>query len=120
MQPISDEVIFQQRDFLSALNLQINICGLDDKELYIPLGIDAAHWSRMRKGDAHFPLNKLNELCELCGNQVALAWWAHSRGYELHMLETEGERRFRIEREAREKAEAENKLLRDLLKGTSR
>ncbi len=116
-QPVSDEVIRACRSFLEAFNLQVNVSGLDEKEIYISLKIEASHWSRMRKGEVHFPLNKLNDLCEVCGNEVALSWWARSRGKGLHMLLTEAERLLIAERERAEKAEAENRLLRELVRG---
>lgn len=109
---ISVDVIARQRNFLSALTLCVQSSGLEDKEIYMQLGIDAGHWSRIMKGDAHFPVNRLNDLCEICGNEAPLIWWAHSRGYGLVMLKTEAERRIEElegqlakERERREWAE---------------
>ena len=116
-QPVAEEVIHACKTFLDALNLQVNVSGLDEKEIYIPLGILASHWSRMRKGEVHFPLNKLDELSDLCGNEITLTWWAWRRGKGLHMLLTEAERQLDFERAARAKVEAENKLLRDVLQG---
>jgi hypothetical protein len=116
-QPVAEEVIHACKTFLDALNLQINICGLDEKEIYVSLKIEASHWSRMRKGEVHFPPNKLDQLCDLCGNEVALAWWAWKRGKGLHMLETESERQLKLEREARAEAEKKVELLTGILKG---
>jgi hypothetical protein len=116
-QPVAPSVIHACKDLLAALNLQINISGLDDKELYLPLAIDAAHWSRIRKGDAHFPLNKLNDLCELTGNEIALQWWAHSRRQGLHMLETEAEHLLRLERDKTARLERDNEVLVNALHG---
>jgi len=117
VQPVADEVIGACKTFLDALNLQINISGLEDKELYIPLGIEASHWSRIRKGEFHFPLNKLDQCCDLCGNDVVLTWWAWKRGRGLHMLETEAQRLLRLEREENDRLGRENKLLRELVQG---
>lgn len=86
--------------FTAAIALTIQLSGLDEKEVYIPLGIDAGHWTRIMKGEAHFPVNKLNDLCDLCGNEAALIWWAWSRKKGLHILQTEAEReieRLRLE-----------------------
>lgn len=116
-QPVAPEVIHACKDFLAAFNLQINISGLDDKELYLPLGIDASHWSRMRKGDAHFPLNKLDELCDLTCNEVTLQWWANRRRQGLHMLETEAEHLLRLEREKTARLERDNEVLVNALHG---
>lgn len=113
------DVIMQRKDLLGAINLCIDISGLDDKELYISLGIDAGHWSNIRKGKCgtHFPTNKLIQLMGLCGNQIPLIWLARVSGYGLHMLETEAERRLRLESEARKRAEEERDLLKGILQG---
>jgi len=107
----------RRKDFLSAINLCIEVSGLEDKEIRIELGIDAAQWSRIRKGDAHFPPNKLQSLMTVCGNEIPLIWLAHAQGYELRQLETETQRLLRLEQEKRVKAEEENRLLRELIQG---
>lgn len=86
------ELVDRIKTFSSAIALTIQLSGLEEKEVYLPLGIDAGHWTRITKGDAHFPVNKLNDLCDLCGNEAALIWWAYSRGYGLVMLLSEAER----------------------------
>jgi hypothetical protein len=50
-------LIVAQKNFSAALSLAIQASGLDDKEVYLSLGIDAGHWSRIRKGEAHFPMH---------------------------------------------------------------
>lgn len=87
------ELVMQQKTLLGAVNLCITQSGLEDKEIYLALGIDAGHFSNIRKGVGHFPINKLNELCDLCGNEAPLIWWANSRGKGLVLLVTEAERR---------------------------
>lgn len=111
------DVIMQRKDLLGAINLCIDISGLDDKELHLSLGIDAGHWSNIRKGKGgtHFPTNKLVQLMGMCGNQIPLIWLARVSGYGLHMLETEAERQLRLEREANEQLQRENALLRSLI-----
>jgi len=111
------ETVMRRKDFLGAINLCIEASGLDDKEIYVELGIDPAQWSRIRKGDAHFPPNKLQSLMTVCGNEVPLIWLAHAQGYELRQLETETQKLLRTEHERRLKAEEENRLLRDLIQG---
>lgn len=115
--PVSDEVVFACRTFAAAIALAVNVSGLEEKELYLALGIDAGHWTRIMKGDAHFPVNKMNDFCDLVGNEIPLQWWANSRGKGLHMLESESERQLREERERNEALAKENKLLRDLVQG---
>ena len=110
-------LVTQRKTFLAAINLCIDLSGLEDKEIYLPLGIDAGHFSNLRKGRGHFPPDRINDLMDLCGNEVPLIWLAHSRGKGLVVLQSESER---IAAElAAQLAEAnrENALLRNLLQG---
>lgn len=114
---IPPEVIARQRNFLAALTLCVQSSGLEDKEIYLQLSIDAGRWSRIMKGEAHFPVNKLNDLCDICGNEAPLVWWANSRGYGLTLLKSEAERRAE-EAEARAaRAEEKARLLQEILQG---
>lgn len=97
--PVPLEVILAKRTFTQALTLAVQVSELEEKEIYIPLKIDAGHWTNIMKGKGHFPVDKLNDFCDLVGNEIALIWWAYSRGKGLHLLETEAERLLRVERE---------------------
>lgn len=89
---VPDALIARQQCLLSAIVLCVHASGLDDKEVYLSLGIDAGHWSRIMKGDAHFPVNKLGDLMDMCGNEAPLIWLAMSRGKGLVLLKSEAER----------------------------
>lgn len=115
--PVAEEVIFAQQSFTAAIKLAANVSGLDEKQIYRDLAIDAGHWTRILNGDAHFPVDKLCEFMDLVGNEIPLQWLAHRRGKGLVLLLSEAERQLEVEREGRLKAEAENKLLRDVLQG---
>jgi hypothetical protein len=88
---------------LGAIKLCISAGGFDaDKQVYVEIGIDAGHWTRVMHGEAHFPVNKLPALMELCGNDAPLLWLVNDRGYDLHSLrkkETETEKENRELRE---------------------
>ncbi|MEW7987870.1 MAG: hypothetical protein AB2799_18955 [Candidatus Thiodiazotropha sp.] len=104
MQPVDIEVIRKQPSLSAAIKLCISLSGFDsDKPVYMTLGIDAGHWTRISKGDAHFPQDKLEALMDLCGNEVPLIWLANKRGYELKQLQSEVEKE--LEKERREKEE---------------
>lgn len=87
------ELVIRQPTLSAAIALCVQASGLEDKEVYLSLGIDAGHWTRIMKGDAHFPVNKLGDLMDMCGNEAPLIWQSHSRGYTLVMLKSEAERR---------------------------
>lgn len=105
---IPAELIHNQATLSAAIALCIQASGLEEKEVYIPLEIDAGHWTRIMKGDAHFPVNKLNQLMDMCGNEAPLIWLAHSRGKGLVLLKSEAERR--AEQAEQRAQEAEKKL----------
>lgn len=86
-------LVVRQSSLAQAIALCVQVSGLEDKEVYLSLGIDAGHWTRIMKGDAHFPVNKLGDLMDLCGNEAPLVWLSNSRGYGLVLLKTEAERR---------------------------
>ena len=87
------ELVSRQETFIGAIALCTQLSGLDDKEIYMTLEIDAGHWSRIVKGDAHFPVNNIDALMNICGNEAPLLWLANRRGYGLQLLKSEAERR---------------------------
>lgn len=112
---VDKALIHRQKSMTAAIALCVQAAGLAEKEVYLPLGIDASHWTRISKGDAHFPLELLGPLMDLCGNEAPLEWLAHSRGYELRPLESELERQVRMEQERNADMARELEILRGLL-----
>lgn len=115
------QLLDRQKNLAAAVALCIQLSGLDDKEIYLTLGIDAGHWSRMIKGNANFPLEHLPELMRMCGNEAPLLYLVKEMGYDIHSLrplETETERKLRVAEERIAKLEAERaiemRLLRDI------
>ena len=108
--------IARQPTLSGALALSAAAGGLDlEKEVHIPLGIDAGHWTRMRSGAAGIQWKQLAAICDLTGNDAPILWMLFQRGYDLHSLrkrESETERQLR---EARE----ENAALRRVLMGAA-
>jgi hypothetical protein len=97
---MSDKVVRCQPDFNGAVSLSIAAAGLDDKQVYGPLGIDHAQWSRIRNGTAYFPMRKYGEFRQIVGNDIVLQWLAFRSGYELKPLESDLERKVaRLEEE---------------------
>jgi hypothetical protein len=111
------DLVIRQPTLAAAISLCVQASGLEEKEVYLPLEIDAGHWTRIMKGDAHFPVNKLNPLMDMCGNEAPLMWLANSRGYGLVVLKTESERRAEAAERALAEERSKVKLLTDLLQG---
>mgnify|MGYP000120737825 CR=1 FL=1 len=112
------ELVINQRTLLGAIALCVQMSGLEDKEVYMALGIDAGHWNRiMKKGEAHFPVSKLSDLMDLCGNEAPLMWLAHHRGYGLVVLQSEAEKRAEAAELALRAEREKTKLLMEIVNG---
>lgn len=114
---VPQELVLRQNHLAGAIALCVQVSGLEDKEVYGVLEIDAGHWTRIMKGDAHFPVDKLNALMDLCGNEAPLLWLANSRGYYLKLLQTEAERRAEEAEKALEAERQKVQMLTNLLTG---
>lgn len=110
-------LIAAQRSSHAALSLAIQVSGLDDKEIYLMLGIDAGHWSRIRKGDAHFPLDKMADFCRIVANRILPEWISLQVGCGLVMLKTEAERRAEVAEQALAEERIKVRVLTDALAG---
>ncbi len=92
---IPDAIVAAQPNLTAAINLCISASGLEDKEIYIPLKIDKGHWTRIRQGNAHFPVDQLESLMLLCSNDVPLRWVARRRGFDLKAREDHKDKKMR-------------------------
>lgn len=92
---IPDEIVATPPNLTAAINLCISASGLEDKEIYIPLKIYKGHWTRIRQGNAHFPVDQLEALMLLCGNDVPLRWIARRRGFDLKAREDHKDKKMR-------------------------
>lgn len=116
--PVSAALIVRQPTMLSALQLSQTVSGLDDKQIYSPLGVDHAQWSRIKTGGANFPVNQLCEFMRLTGNHIPLVWLAHQMGYELRPLLSTLEQQLEAERGARQEAERELAIIKKFMRET--
>lgn len=122
-QAVDPAIVLAQPTMLGAIKLCISLAGFQaDKQVYGVLNIDAGHWSRVMRGEAHFPVDKLTELMDLCGNEAPLIWLTHSRGYDaasLRKRETETERTLREVRESLDAERLKVRVLTAALRGES-
>jgi hypothetical protein len=111
------EMIRAKKSAGAAFTLACDASGLEDKEIYLALGVDKGYFSRMKSGTATLDADKVREFSQIVGNVIYVRWMAYQVGYALVLIKTEAERRAE-EAEARAAtAEAENRLMRELLKG---
>src|SRR5258708_10887688 len=107
----------RQPTFNAAIVLCVQSTGVHRKQVYKALGIDAATWSRIESDNAHFPVNKLEQLMDLCGNEAPLMWLVNARGYD---WESVREKQNALEKKIAEQAVeiADLKRLGSLKRGT--
>ncbi len=94
-QPVSMELIQRQPTRLAARKLAVQVSGLEEKQIYMPLGIDKAQWSRIMSGHAYFPDNKEQEFNKLVDNNIILIWDAWQAGFDLVPREDQKDKRIR-------------------------
>jgi hypothetical protein len=111
------EVVRAQKTAAAAFTLACSVSGLEDKEIYLALEIDAGYFSNIKKGKATLQADLYRKFCDVVGNSVYPEWIAYQLGCTLVMVKTEAERRAESAERERDEAIRENKLMRELLSG---
>lgn len=121
---VRPEEIAREKTLGGAIELCAKVRGFTyDKQLTDELDCDKSQLSRWQSGSEGIIWPKLEKLMDVCCNDAPLLWMLHQRGYDLNSLrkrESETEKALRIEREARIKAEDENRILREVIQGRAR
>ena len=120
MMKLDDTIVRAPKNLLRAFIASAELGGLEEKQAAAAAGMDPATWSQFKAGDRGIKPLALDGFMDQCANELPLANWAYRRGYMLVPLESELERRLRLEEEKREKVEAENKVLREVIHGRTR
>jgi plasmid maintenance system antidote protein VapI len=115
--PIDKPYVLSLSSFRRAIRYSMSIADLEPKQVYEPLDMDKATWSRIENGQQAFPPDLLGRLAELTGNDAPLVWLAHSRGYELRPLRSELQERLEAAEAHALELERQNSLMRELLQG---
>jgi hypothetical protein len=113
--PVDRVYVLSLPSFRRALRYSLSLADLEPKQVYEPLDMDKATWSRIENGQQAFPPEKLNQLAELTGNDAPLMWLAHSRGYELRPLKSELQERLDAAEVEKAELQRQNSLMRELL-----
>lgn len=117
--PVDVHLVQKLPSAAAALSLACAHSGLEDKEIYSALGIDAGYFSRIKAGTATMQAQHVREFCRIVGNTAYPEWLAWQVGCTLVLTRTEAERRAEEAEERAKAAEAENRLLRQLVQGRS-
>jgi hypothetical protein len=115
--PVATEVIVRQPNFLAMMEFSVRVAGLEMKEIYLDLGIDKSHWTKIMNASAGFPVTKLERFMDVCGNKFPLVWLAWRRGKGIHPLESEHQRVVREKDERIARLEIKNEALTEALRG---
>jgi hypothetical protein len=94
------EMIRRQKSSGAAFCLACQSSGLEDKEIYGGLGIDAGYFSRIKKGEATLQADLIQPFCDLVGNRIYPEWIAYRIGCTLVQIKSEAERLLEQAREA--------------------
>jgi hypothetical protein len=111
------ELIRSKKSSGAAFTLACDASGLEDKEIYLALGIDAGYFSNIKKGKATLQADLIEYFSRVVGNRVYPEWIAYQVGCTLVQIKSEAERRAEEAEKRAAAAEAENRLMRQLLQG---
>jgi hypothetical protein len=100
----------------AAFALACQASGLDDKEIYGPLGIDQGYFSNIKSGKATLKAELEPLFCKLVGNRVYPEYRAYLLGCTLVMVECEAERRLRAQEQVNADLQRELALMRSLIR----
>jgi len=110
---VSPAEVMRKASLGAALDLCLELAGLEPKQVQADLKLDKAQFSRWQSGQEGVNWPKLVAVMDRCGNDAPLLWMNHQRGWDLHAMrrvESETERRLRLAME-------ENAALRRVLTG---
>lgn len=101
----------------AAFSLACTSSGLSDQTIYEFVGIDAGTFSKIKKGLATLQADLLGKFCYAVNNRIYPEWCAYQIGCTLVEIKSEAERRADEAEKRAAAAEAENRLMRQLLQG---
>lgn len=111
------ELVRAKKSAGAAFTLACDASGLDDKEIYLSLDIDPGYFSGIKKGSKTLQADLVATFCAVVGNTIYLDWLAYQVGCQLVMIETAAEARAKVAEDRAKAAEAESRLMRQLLAG---
>jgi len=111
------DMVRAKRTCGAAFTLACDTSGLDDKEIYMAIPIDAGYFSNIKKGKATLQGDLVADFCRVVGNTVYVDWLAYQIGCALVLIKSEAERRAEAEKARADRLEGENALMRQLLAG---
>lgn len=111
------ELVRAKKTSGAAFTLACDTSGLDDKEIYLALGIDPGYFSNIKKSKATLQGDLVGQFCRVVGNRIYLEWLAYQDGCTLVEIESETQRQLRLVHERLQKAEERARYAEQLLLG---
>jgi hypothetical protein len=115
--PVDRAYLLALPNLRRAIRYSVSLADLEPKQVYDPLGMDKAIWSRIENGSMSFPADDLAKLALITGNDAPLMWLANARGYDLRPQRTELEEQLEAEKAHNAELQRQNDLMRELLTG---
>ena len=72
--------------FRRAVRYSVSLQDMEPKEVYGPLEMDKAIWSRIENGSMSFPADEMMKLAAITQNRAPFLWLAHQFGYDIERL----------------------------------
>ncbi len=82
---VINQIINEIPTFGEAIRFTVRKSGLTDKQVYLEIGIDGSHWSRIINGLASLPVEKYKPLKTVCNNDFFIRWFAKDLGYDVSL-----------------------------------
>lgn len=111
------ELIRRQKSAAAAFSLACQSSGLEDKEIYGSLGIDAGYFSRIKKGEATLQAELVSPFCTLVNNRIYPEWQAYQLGCTLVQIKSEAERRAELAEQRAQEYEMKWRALAEVMQG---
>lgn len=111
------EMTRRQKTSGAAFSLACQSSGLEDKEIYGGVGIDAGYFSRIKKGEATLQADLIERFCEIVGNRIYPEWIAYRVGCTLVQIQSEAERQLELVREALAAEKLKVRVLQEAING---
>lgn len=111
------ELIRRQKSAAAAFSLACQSSGLEDKEIYGSLGIDAGYFSRIKKGEATLQAELVSPFCALVNNRIYPEWQAYQLGCTLVQIKSEAERRAELAEQRAQEYEMKWRALAEVMQG---
>ncbi len=89
---VPKELIYTKKTSGAAFTLACDTSCLDDKEIYMAVGIDAGYFSNIKKSKATLQADLIGEFCKVVGNSIYPEWIAYQIGCTLVVIKSEAER----------------------------